>query len=107
MPSGARIVMKVDVEGTENEIFSKGGEFLEAFRPDIVCEVLDGVADAPGLEKLLAPYDYRHYVVREHDLLLREHIEPNVRYRDWLFTGRSAEELRSAGIPVTSTEPGS
>jgi FkbM family methyltransferase len=106
MPAAARIVVKVDVEGTENEIFSRGGRFLAAFRPDIVCEVLDGVADARGLEELLAPYDYRHYVVREHDLLLREHIETDIRYRDWLFTGRSAEELRSAGIPVTSTARG-
>jgi FkbM family methyltransferase len=106
VPAG-RVVAKVDVEGTENEIFSMGGRFLAAFRPDIVCEVLDGVADAAGLEELLAPYDYRHYMVREHDLLLREHIQPDVQYRDWLFTGRSAQELRSAGIVVTSPAQGS
>jgi FkbM family methyltransferase len=107
MPAGARIVVKVDVEGTENEIFSRGGRFLTAFRPDIVCEVLDGIADAPGLEELLAPYAYRSYVIREHDLLLREHIEPDVRYRDWLFSGRNEEEVRSLGISLTSTAPGS
>lgn len=42
IPGGARVVMKVDVEGTENELFRNGRMFLEQFRPDIVCEVLHG-----------------------------------------------------------------
>jgi FkbM family methyltransferase len=97
---GARVVVKVDVEGTENAVFGSGRGFLAAFRPDILCEVLPGVAEPAELESLLAPHGYRYHLVRERDLDLREHLQGHPRYRDWVFTTRSPEELASSGIRV-------
>jgi FkbM family methyltransferase len=104
LPSGARVVMKVDVEGTENEIFAHGQAFLGSYRPDILCEVLHGGADAPTLEALLSPHGYRWYLVREADLLPASHIEPDVRFRDWFFTTRTPDDLTALGIAVAAAE---
>jgi FkbM family methyltransferase len=99
---GARVVVKVDVEGTENAVLRSGDSFLRTFRPDILCEVLSGVADPVELESLLAPHGYRFHLVRERDIQLREHVEGNSKYRDWLFTTRSPDELASASIRVAA-----
>ena len=103
LPHPARVVMKIDVEGTEDEIFATGQRFLETFRPDIVCEVLSGVADGPRLDGLLEPHGYGRYLIREHDLLQRPRIEPHERYRDWLFTTKGPDELRSIGVSIAPT----
>ena len=102
LPAGSRVVVKVDVEGTENEVFRNGQRFLASFRPDILCEVLEGVADGPELEKLLSPHGYRLYLVRERDLLPSDWIEPNPRFRDWFFTALDPEGLSAEGVPVAS-----
>lgn len=98
--AGARAIMKVDVEGTENAVLASGLELLRTFRPDVLCEVLAGVARPAELEVLLAPLGYRFYLVRERDLLPRAHVEGHPAYRDWLFTSRSPAELASASIRV-------
>lgn len=97
---GARIVVKVDVEGTENAVLGSGDDLLRSFRPDVLCEVLAGVAEPEALESLLAPLGYRFYLVRERDLQPREHVRGHPAFRDWLFTPRSPEELASASIRV-------
>jgi FkbM family methyltransferase len=99
---GSRVVVKVDVEGTENEIFRHGQEFLAGFHPDVLCEVLAGVADAVELEGLLTAYGYRFFLVRGRDVLPRAGISPDPQFRDWLFTTRTADDLTSMGIPVGS-----
>ncbi len=107
LPEGP-VVVKVDVEGTEDEVFRHGQRFLAERRPDVLCEVLAGVADPEVLEGLLAPHGYRWYLVTEGGLEARERLEPHPRYRDWLFTQRTPEALRALGIRVegTPTLPG-
>jgi FkbM family methyltransferase len=103
----ARVLAKIDVEGSENEVLHGGEAFLHGFAPDVLCEVLAGVADGGEVEALLAPHGYRYYLVRETDVLAVERLRPNQRFRDWLFTKRDASELRALGIPVArgSSEP--
>ena len=103
VPAGSRIVMKIDVEGTENAVFRHGQEFLGRFRPDMLCEVLDGVADPSELEALLAPSGLRLYLVREADLLPCAHVTPHPRFRDWLYTVREPADLAALGIAVART----
>ncbi len=98
--TGARVVAKIDVEGTEHEILEHGQGFLRELRPDLLCEVLHGVADGAELERLLGPHGYRFYLVRSEDLFPAARIEPTSRFRDWLFTTRAPEELRRLGIRV-------
>jgi FkbM family methyltransferase len=100
LPSDARVVAKIDVEGTEDEILLHGQEFLKEFRPDLLCEVLHGVANGAELERLLAPHGYRFYLVRSEDLFPAARIEPSSRFRDWCFTARAPQELRELGIRV-------
>lgn len=105
IPAGSRVLLKIDVEGTENEVFRHGQAFLAAFRPSILCEVLHGVADGSELEPLLAPHGYRFYLVRGDDLLPANGIEPHPLFRDWLFMTLPPDEVaellpgRSASRP--------
>lgn len=98
LPETARVVVKVDVEGTENEVFRYGRSVLSGLRPSILCELLAGVADPRELESLLEPHGYRYYQVRERDLAPAERLEPDPRFRDWLFTTLEPESLVAAGI---------
>jgi FkbM family methyltransferase len=102
IPTGSRVVMKVDVEGTENEIFRHGQAFLSALRPSILCELLPGVARPDELGPLLAPHGYRYYLVREADLVEAKQLEPDARFRDWLFTTEDPTELAGAGVPLAT-----
>jgi hypothetical protein len=79
-------------------VFRHGQGFLERFRPDMLCEVLHGVADAGTLEGLLSPYGYRFYAVRERAAVARDRIDPDPQFRDWLFSTSDPSELTSVGI---------
>ena len=94
VPAGSRVLMKIDVEGTEDEVLGHGRRFLEAFAPDIVCEILDGVADAVAVGRALAPHGYRYFLITDHGLVERPQLEPDARFRDWLFTRRDAPQLQ-------------
>jgi FkbM family methyltransferase len=96
----SRVVMKIDVEGTEDEVFRSGQEFLDAFKPDMVCEVLHAVADGEELGRLLSPFGYDHYLIRSTRLQRSARIAPNPDYRDWFFSTRTPDEMRRLGVPV-------
>jgi FkbM family methyltransferase len=95
VPPGSRVLMKIDVEGSEDEVLGFGQAFLGAFGPDILCEILDGVADAASVERSLSPHGYRYFLVQEHDIEERPHIAPDPRFRDWLFTRREPVAMSS------------
>lgn len=99
LPAGARVVMKVDVEGTEDAVFGEGGRFLGTFRPDVLCEVLPG-ADGTRLDEMLALADLRRYLVTGSRLEEGRRIVPHPAFRDWLFSPRTPDELRALGLPV-------
>lgn len=94
------VTMKVDVEGGENDVFAHGQEFLAALRPDILCEVLDDRAKPRELMRHLGGHGYHYYLVGEDRLFARKTIRPDPQLRDWLFTSKSPEQMRSAGYPV-------
>jgi FkbM family methyltransferase len=99
LPAGARVVMKVDVEGTEDAVFGAGQVFIETFRPDILCEVLPE-ADGTLLDELLAPAGIRRYLVTSTRLQEAPRIVADAVFRDWLFSPRTPDELRARGLPV-------
>ena len=100
IPDAARVVMKVDVEGTEDAVFRFGQTFLRTCRPDILCEVLHDVADGAALDGLLAVAALHAYLVTDSRLVRIDRVVPHPEFRDWLFTPRTAEELRALGLPV-------
>jgi FkbM family methyltransferase len=99
LPADARVVIKVDVEGTEDAVFGAGQVFIETFRPDILCEVLPE-ADGARLDELLAPAGMRRYLVTSTRLEEAQRIVPDSAFRDWLFSLRTPDELRARGLPV-------
>jgi FkbM family methyltransferase len=62
---GNRLLMKIDVEGVELAVF-KGLRNLLPLRPDIILETFDSNACAL-IQKMLEPYDYKTYLIHEHD----------------------------------------
>jgi FkbM family methyltransferase len=100
IPKAARVVMKVDVEGTEDAVFRFGQGFLRAHRPHILCEVLHGVADGAALDGLLAGAELHKYLVTETRLTRIDRVVPHPAFRDWLFTPLTEEELLGLGLPV-------
>jgi FkbM family methyltransferase len=99
IPAGARVVIKIDVEGTEDAVFGHGQQLLATFRPDVLCEVLPE-ADGEHLDELLAATDLRRYLVTNSKLAERDRIEPDADFRDWLFSPRTPDELRELGLPA-------
>ena len=93
--AGSRVLMKIDVEGSEDEVLASAQHLLASFGPDMLCEILDGVADAPSVERSLSPFGYRYFLVKEHDLEERPHVVPDPRFRDWFFTRRDLASLPS------------
>jgi FkbM family methyltransferase len=103
---GASVLMKVDVEGTENDIFRNGQRFLADFHPDILCEVLVGVGNGMELGELLKPHGYNFYLVRDGVLEGRSRLEPDGTYRDWFLTTRNEFELSSVGLQTSAIPVG-
>ena len=88
------VVIKIDVEGTEAAIFEHGSAFLARHKPDILCELLFGQAQPEVVTRVLDPLGYDAYLVSEGQLLRRDAIAPDRRFRDWLFTSRTPSDLR-------------
>ena len=100
IPEAARVVMKVDVEGTEDAVFRFGQAFLRTCRPHILCEVLHDIADGAALDGLLAGARLHKYLVTDNRLARIDRVVPHPAFRDWLFTPLTEEELRDLELPV-------
>ncbi|WP_166345303.1 FkbM family methyltransferase [Phytoactinopolyspora limicola] len=97
---GVATLVKIDVEGTEDIVLQNGRQFLEANRPDIVCEVLPDRANTAGIQAALDPHGYRYYRFEEDVLTAHDHLVAEEPFRDWLFTTRTPDHLAAAGISV-------
>ena len=94
VPAGRRVLMKIDVEGTENEVLEPrhaGSSIVRSRHP-----VRDprrrrrrrrGGAGARSARLPILPHP-------EHELVDRPAIVPDARFRDWLFTRRDAGRAR-------------
>jgi len=97
-----RVCMKIDVEGTEDDVLAHAETVLDRPHLDILCEVLAGVADASELAAVVGAAGLRAYLVRDSDLYAAGSIVPNARYRDWLFTRRTPADLSALGLTVAT-----
>lgn len=100
--SSGRVLMKIDVEGFEDVVLQHGRSMLTEVRPDILCEILYGVANVGAVEEALAGLGYRHLLVTDEGLEARDLLGADPGYRDWLLTTRDDEALAALGIPVTA-----
>jgi FkbM family methyltransferase len=92
MPNAAGpVLIKIDVEGFEAEVFRGGEKFLRAHEPDIICEILPGAWEAcKFISDMLLPLGYQFYCF-EHDGLERAPLKTRPGMRDWLFTTKPRE----------------
>ena len=103
----ASVLIKIDVEGTEDEILENGRKFLQSFRPYILCEVLPSQLRANAISDLLRSLNYRMYLIRDRSPAPSADLRPDIEFHDWLFVPDSEAEsalsaLDEAGISVST-----
>ena len=77
-------LVKLDTEGTEDSVFAGMVRTIEEHRPTFFCEVLPG-GPAEAIENILAPFDYRFYLLSDAGVQPCAHIEPHHTWRNHLF----------------------
>ena len=86
---GKRLCAKIDVEGTEADIFTNGRQTLQKIKPDIICEVLANSKQVNIYDQILKEYSYRRFLITNEGLKEFDQINPDHRYKDWFFTTKS------------------
>lgn len=101
VPDGARCLLKIDVEGTEDQVFAGGARTLERLRPDILCELLPGGDRGGVVSGALRRLGYSAFKIVDGAIERAATIVPDAHHHDWLFTPRGAEQLaRETSVPV-------
>ncbi len=98
------VTIKIDVEGFETEVLEGGRNLLDRIRPDIVCEVLRRAPRISDLEDLMRSFDYRFYHITNDGLVECASIKPKKMERDWFFTVRNPDEIRSMGFDIVERD---
>jgi FkbM family methyltransferase len=94
----SRVLLKIDVEGTENEIFASGEKFIQACRPDILCEVLPRESAPDEIQAILQRHSYRIYQIQDHRLEEFPRLIPEAKHLDWLLTRKTQEQLQALAL---------
>jgi FkbM family methyltransferase len=79
------VLIKIDVEGTENDIFENSHLTLKLIRPLIICEVLTIGKNIANYDEILTSYSYDKYLISDQGLIFKEQIIPSTQFKDWLF----------------------
>ena len=90
------ILIKIDVEGTEDNIFKSGMNFLSSKKPIILCEILSN-SNTKLISKLLKDLSYNFYLIKDKGLEQRKELLPNKEFRDWIFINKE-KDLKILGI---------
>jgi FkbM family methyltransferase len=88
-----RVLIKIDVEGTEDHVFRWGGRVLSTHKPDILCELLVGTNTEHLLMEMMSKYGYRFFKVCDGKLEQFERITPDTRFHDWFFSARELSDI--------------
>ena len=83
-------LVKIDVEGTEDNIFKSGVEFLLTKKPIILCEILNR-SNSKFINRLLNKLSFKFYLIKNNGLEEKKEIKPDKFYRDWLFVHKDYE----------------
>jgi FkbM family methyltransferase len=85
-----QVLIKIDVEGFEDQVLAGARQLVRKCRPDIICEILPGTQQSSDrIHSILGPLGYRWFSFEDHGIEPRERPEPGSFMRDWLFTCRA------------------
>lgn len=93
-----KLSIKIDVEGTEVDIFKYGRDTLNLIKPDIVCEVIPRTREIDLYDKILDEYSYRKYLITSRGLKKFDRVKPDARYKDWFFTTKDSFDFKTDGL---------
>jgi FkbM family methyltransferase len=93
LPASTRVLVKIDVERTEDQVFGSAGEFVLQHRTEFLCEILPR-ANESAVNAFLNSHGYFLYKIGPGYLQQAEVVRADPGYRDWLFTFRTPEELK-------------
>jgi FkbM family methyltransferase len=94
-----RVLIKIDVEGFEDQVFKGAEGIVRRCRPDIICEILPNTDEsARAISEMLSPLGYKWFCFEEHGIQPRDELQPGQVMRDWLFT---ADPAVAAGVAAT------
>ena len=85
-----QVLVKIDVEGTEDAIFEYGAEFIKNHDPIFLCEILSS-SNTEKVQEILSNHMYFFNITNE-GLVKMSDIVPNESFRDWLFFPKRASE---------------
>lgn len=94
-----RVLVKIDVEGSENDVIMSGELDIRRLRPTFLVELLPG-AEAGTLCDLFDALDYAYYLVVDGELRRCTRPQGVPDYRDWLITPLLPEDLSALGVRV-------
>jgi FkbM family methyltransferase len=77
-------LIKIDVEGAELKVFHGMGRLLDAWRPDIICEVLQPYGHE--LDHLFSQRAYRKFLITDDGLQEMSRIKPHPQFRDYYLS---------------------
>ncbi len=95
-------LIKIDVEGAEDDVLRGAQRIIEDHRPAIICEVLHGVGNAAASTEMFKDTNYRFFLVTDDGLI--EHSElvgdPSYFYKNYLLIpdDKIAERLKPGQI---------
>lgn len=84
--------IKIDVEGFEGDIFDNAKNVLKNHRPYFLCEVLTTTSNYMNYNNLLLNYNYKKFLVTDKGITEHENINPDIRFKDWLFIPKEKSE---------------
>lgn len=86
---GDTLCIKIDVEGTEIDIFTHGRQTLNIIKPDIICEILPEAKGVDIYDQILESSSYQKYLITSEGLKRFHKIKPHVQFKDWFFTTKN------------------
>lgn len=86
-------LVKVDTESTEPQVLEGMASSLRRDRPTIFCEILTGFGTEQRIEELLKPLGYRFYMLTGTGPIRRDHIDPEPRWPNYMFSLLGDREL--------------
>jgi FkbM family methyltransferase len=84
------MVIKIDVEGFEWNVFQGGVETIRSQRPDIICEFLPMATEHRHVQELLQPLGYRFFLTLDEGFKECGEIIPDPHAWNWVLSTRRA-----------------